>query len=115
MERRPVLRWPKSGIRVSRFRRREPPGGNWPACKRAGGPRKCVAKDGCRPVKLPSLHMPHAAFRALPALALCVAAGGACARRNTVEDASEPPSHEETLAEPAVRAPRSEVLVGDAT
>jgi rare lipoprotein A len=59
--------------------------------------------------------MPHAAFRALPALALCVAAGGACARRNTVEDASEPPSHEETLAEPAVRAPRSEVLVGDAT
>ena len=39
----------------------------------------------------------------------------ACARRNTLEDANPPPSHQETLAEPAPRAPRAEVLVGDAT
>jgi rare lipoprotein A len=56
--------------------------------------------------------MPRAAFRALLVLAVCAPA---CARRNTVEDASEPRSHDETLAEPAARAPRSEVLVGDAT
>src|SRR5580704_2678597 len=59
--------------------------------------------------------MPHAALRALLPLVLCAAAAAACARRNTVEDASEAPSHDETLAEPAARGPRSEVLVGDAT
>jgi rare lipoprotein A len=39
---------------------------------------------------------------------------GGCARRNTVEEASEP-SHSETLAEPGERQPRAEVLVGNAT
>jgi rare lipoprotein A len=39
----------------------------------------------------------------------------ACARRNTLEEAAPPPSHQETLAEPVPRAPRSEVLLGDAS
>jgi rare lipoprotein A len=59
--------------------------------------------------------MPGRAVVVVVSLAGLSATVSACARRNTLEEASPPPSHHETLAEPVERAPRSEVLVGDAT
>ncbi len=56
--------------------------------------------------------------RALGSLVLVAGLGAAmtgCASRDAMPDAREPPSHGETLGEPSVREPRSEVMVGDAT